>query len=268
MLTAVGFGLVPAWRARRLDAAEAVAHTSHSRTTRRGAVSGPLVVGQIALSLVLVVAAGLFGRTFSTLAVARHRLRAGRAAGRVRRRGRLTPERRARLYGELQQAAAAVPGVQAAAVSMIGPLSGMGWNSAAEVSGRAAQARPRCDDLSQRGDAALVRDLRHAADSPGATSRAATTPARRSRSSTRPSRATSSGRGRRSGSASATRPARARSTEVEIVGVVENAAYRGAARGVSADDVPAGGADRRSAAVPEPDGADGARRRARASSRR
>jgi putative ABC transport system permease protein len=136
VLTAVGFGLVPALRARRLDAAEAVAHTSHSRTTRRGAVSGPLVVGQVALSLVLVVAAGLFGRTFSTLASRDIGLRPDGLQVAFISAGRLSPERRVRLYGELQQAAAAVPGVQAAAVSIIGPLSGMGWNTGAEIPGR------------------------------------------------------------------------------------------------------------------------------------
>jgi predicted permease len=135
VLTAVGFGLVPALRARRLDAAEAVAHTSHSRTTRRGAVSGPLVVGQIALSLVLVVAAGLFGRTFSTLASRDIGFQPEGLHGAFVEARQMTPERRARLYGELQEAAARVPGVQAAAVSMIGPLSGMGWNTGVEAAG-------------------------------------------------------------------------------------------------------------------------------------
>ena len=94
--TGVGFGLVPAWRARRVNAADIVAHATAGRVTRRGAVSGPLVVAQVALSLVLVVAAGLFGRTFTALArprprlpaggpaagLARHRTHAGRAARR------------------------------------------------------------------------------------------------------------------------------------------------------------------------------------------
>ena len=142
VLTAVGFGLVPAWRARRLDAAEAVAHTSHSRTTRRGAVSGPLVVAQIALSLVLVVAAGLFTRTFSTLASRDIGFRPDGLQVAFVGAGRLSPERRTGLYAQLQQAAIAVPGVQAAAVSMIGPLSGMGWNSAVEVSGEPRQSGP------------------------------------------------------------------------------------------------------------------------------
>ena len=137
VLTAVGFGLVPALRTRRLDAAEAVAHGSHNRTTRRGAVSGPLVVGQIALSLVLVVAAGLFGRTFSTLASRDIGFQPDGLHGAFIEGRRLSPERRARIYGELQEAAARVPGVQAAAVSMIGPLSGMGWNTGVQVAGEA-----------------------------------------------------------------------------------------------------------------------------------
>ena len=75
--------------------------------------------------------------------------------------GRLSPERRARLYGELQQAAATVPGVQAAAVSMIGPLSGMGWNTAAEVAGEARKPGRDAMTFMNAVTPALVRDLRH-----------------------------------------------------------------------------------------------------------
>ena len=39
-----------------------------------------------------------------------------------------------------------MPGVQAAAVSMIGPLSGMGWNSAAEVPGEPRRPGRERDD--------------------------------------------------------------------------------------------------------------------------
>jgi predicted permease len=137
LVTAVAFGLVPAWRARRLDAAEAVGHMSHGRVTRRGSVSGPLVAGQIALSLVLVVAAGLFARTFATLA--------GRDIGfepddlhvAFIEAGRVPAEQRVRLYAQLQDAARAVPGVRSAAAAMIEPLSGMGWNTGVEVPGEA-----------------------------------------------------------------------------------------------------------------------------------
>jgi predicted permease len=136
VLTAIGFGLAPAWRTRRIDAADAVGHASHGRVTRRGAVSGPLVVGQIALSLVLVVAAGLFGRTFATLATRDIGLDPDDLHVAFVDVGRVPLEQRPRVYEELQRAAAAVPGVRAAATSMIGPLSGMGWNTRAEIPGQ------------------------------------------------------------------------------------------------------------------------------------
>jgi predicted permease len=134
-LTAVAFGLVPAWRARRLDAAEAMGHSSHGRVTRRGVLSGPLVAGQIALSLVLVVAAGLFARTFATLASRDIGFEPDDLYVAFVEAGRVPPEQRVRLYTELQDAARAVPGVRAAAAAMIEPLSGMGWNTGVEVPG-------------------------------------------------------------------------------------------------------------------------------------
>jgi predicted permease len=96
----------------------------------------------MALSLVLVVAAGLFGRTFSTLATrdlgldpdGLHQVRVEI--------GKLPETERARSYGRLRDAASRVPGVRLAAVSMIAPLSGMGWNGPATVpGGRALSGR-------------------------------------------------------------------------------------------------------------------------------
>jgi predicted permease len=135
-LTSVVFGLAPAWRARRLDATDAVAHASASRVTRRGAVSGPLVVVQFALSLVLVVAAGLFGRTFSALATRDLGFEPDDLHVAAIEMGRVPADQRSRLYDELRQAALAVPGVRAAGASMIGPLSGAGWNTRVEVPGQ------------------------------------------------------------------------------------------------------------------------------------
>jgi predicted permease len=136
VLTAVGFGLVPAWRTRRVDAADAIGHASLGRVTRRGAVSGPLVVGQIALSLVLVVAAGLFGRSFASLATKDLGFEPGLLHVAAIEMGRVPTERRGALYEELRRAALAVPGVRAAGTSMIGPLSGAGWNTRAQVPGQ------------------------------------------------------------------------------------------------------------------------------------
>jgi predicted permease len=135
VFAALGFGLAPAWRARRIEAGDVMTQAAHGRVTRRGTVSGPLVVGQVALSLVLVVAAALLGRTFSTLATRDlgfdpSGLHTVQIAG-----GRLTPDSASELAGRLRDAAARVPGVQEAAVSTIEPMSGRGWNGPVTVPG-------------------------------------------------------------------------------------------------------------------------------------
>ena len=67
--TAILFGTVPALRAARVEPNEAIKEQGRGVAgERRVGLGSALVVGQVALSLVLVVAAGLFMRTFSALA--------------------------------------------------------------------------------------------------------------------------------------------------------------------------------------------------------
>jgi predicted permease len=73
VLTGILFGLVPAWRAARLDLNPILKGTSRGITgggSRAGRVpvAKILVVAQVALSLVLLVVAGLFLRSFKNLA--------------------------------------------------------------------------------------------------------------------------------------------------------------------------------------------------------
>jgi predicted permease len=68
LLTAILFGLIPALRATRMELAESMKeHGMATETLSRSLLSKFLIADQIALSLVLLVAASLFGRTLRNL---------------------------------------------------------------------------------------------------------------------------------------------------------------------------------------------------------
>ena len=63
LVTGLVFGALPAWRARRPNLVEAMRRDGPTATARRPGAQAALVVGQVALTVVLLVAAGLFGRS-------------------------------------------------------------------------------------------------------------------------------------------------------------------------------------------------------------
>jgi predicted permease len=67
ILTAVLFGVVPAWRLTRADSAQAIREGEGRLSHSRSRLGKGLVVVQVALSLVLLVAAGLFLQTLRRL---------------------------------------------------------------------------------------------------------------------------------------------------------------------------------------------------------
>jgi putative ABC transport system permease protein len=66
-LTGVAFGIGPALAATRVDIAGPMRSSSRRTGDRRFRLGGALVVGQVALSLILLIAAGLFARTLIAL---------------------------------------------------------------------------------------------------------------------------------------------------------------------------------------------------------
>ncbi len=68
VLTGLLFGAAPAWQARKVDVNTALKESaSKGGATARGPLRGALVVAEVALSLVLLVGAGLLIRTFTNL---------------------------------------------------------------------------------------------------------------------------------------------------------------------------------------------------------
>ena len=131
MVTALLFGLAPAFRASGVQPNDALKEQGRGISIdRRFGLGNLLVVAQVALSLVLIVAAGLFIRTFSTLA----RLDLGFEQDPVllvsvnaQRLGLETSERGA-FFERVRLAANGTPGVGSSSVSAITPVSGSMWN--------------------------------------------------------------------------------------------------------------------------------------------
>jgi putative ABC transport system permease protein len=139
LLAALVFGVAPAWRAARgapIDAMKERGRTPGA-SSHTPMASG-LVLAQVVLSLVLLIGAGLFLRSFNGLT----RVPLGFERGRVllavidARRADLAPAARLAAYERIHQRVLAVPGVQRAAVSITAPLGAM-WSRRIDVSGSA-----------------------------------------------------------------------------------------------------------------------------------
>jgi putative ABC transport system permease protein len=141
--TALLFGTAPALTATRVEPVEALKEQGRGAGGGRAGFAAMLVTAQVALSLVLVVAAGLFVRTFAALAnrdlgfdrtgVLVVRLSAQNSS--------VAPADRLGLFQRIRDAAAAVPGVERAALSNVTPVSGMSWQEDADIVGAPPQPK-------------------------------------------------------------------------------------------------------------------------------
>jgi predicted permease len=126
--TTLVFGLAPSLSASRTDLAEALKDGSHGTAgPRAGRLRSALIVGQVALSLMLLVAAGLLLRSFSNLL----RVDAGFdprnvLAAKISLSGAAYEEAgpQARFWTEAVRRAAALPGVESAGAVNMPPLGG------------------------------------------------------------------------------------------------------------------------------------------------
>jgi putative ABC transport system permease protein len=142
--TTLLFGVAPALRVAASEPMDAIKEHGRGLAARRGGLSGSLVVAQVALSLVLVVAAMLFVRTFTSLATLdlgfnRERVLVVKVAigsarpvnastSQIEQTGRLP------VYERVLQRVQGLPGVVEAGLSTITPVSGQGWNVHVDVS--------------------------------------------------------------------------------------------------------------------------------------
>ena len=156
VITGILFGLVPA-----ITAARTAAHDSLS-STNRGAGGGrsrssrwwpkSLVVGQVMLSLLLLVAAGLFLQTLRNLqhqdyGFERTSLLVAQFDAQL---AGYTPVQTADLHQRLLDRLSALPGVQSAALAGVPPISSANWRSNISIAGYAPAPKERMNSVLNR----------------------------------------------------------------------------------------------------------------------
>jgi predicted permease len=137
MATAILFGLAPALRAYRASRNRTL--NSSRRTTGRSLAGRTLVAGQLAVSLVLLIGAGLFLETIGNLKAIDLGFSPQRLVTFEASFPRGTPAEHVRqTYEQIQERLESRPGVIAVSYSWPGIYEGGGWSSPVEVEGRRA----------------------------------------------------------------------------------------------------------------------------------
>ena len=144
--TGIGFGIIPAFQVSRADAGETLKGTTGGIDVRSARTRQLLVAGEVALSLVLLVGAGLLGRTLLNL----ERVEVGFVAERALAMEISlpdtrypSPEARIAFQRRTVDALGAIPGVRSAAATSTLPLSGNDMGIGFRIEGRAVRDEDR-----------------------------------------------------------------------------------------------------------------------------
>ena len=143
------FGTVPAFRATGIHPAGAMKDAGRNLAGRSQRASGALIVTQVALCVVLIFAAGLFVRTFAALAMRDTGFESERLLVVTvdARRSSQPLTSRMRLFGQIVDAARALPGVEGAALSALTPVSSDEWETTLDLP-RGADTEVRVNQVS------------------------------------------------------------------------------------------------------------------------
>ncbi len=138
LITGIVFGMVPAWITSHADPAEALRGVNRSTRDRSALPQKGLIVFQAALSLVMLVSAGLLTKTLRNLEHQNFGLQTtNRYVVHIDPAGAgYTPERLPALYQRLEQQFAAQPGVQSVGLALYSTLEGNNWGESVYVEGR------------------------------------------------------------------------------------------------------------------------------------
>jgi putative ABC transport system permease protein len=152
MLTGIMCGLAPALRASKPNLHDALKESGRSTTggVRRARLRGALVVTEIALSLVLLVGAGLLIKSFQRLSDVKPGFDADPVLSAAVSRPEVAEgeeQKQAEFFRQALERTAQQPGVESVAVVLPLPFSGSDINSSFEVEGRPPAAPGETDNL-------------------------------------------------------------------------------------------------------------------------
>jgi putative ABC transport system permease protein len=137
-LTGIIFGIAPAWITSHADPVEALRGANRSVGGRRSWAQKSLVIGQAAMSLVLLSAAALLGRSLRNL---EHQNFGFETEGRYiawinPMLGNYKPEQLEPMFRQIDDRLMQIPGVRMVAPALYAPMTGDSWNNGIRVQGR------------------------------------------------------------------------------------------------------------------------------------
>ncbi len=145
LATGLLFGIAPAWITSHSEPAEALRGSNRSTRDGSSVLQRSLVVVQAALSLVLLVGAGLLTRSLNKLENQSFGLQTeNRMVVHISpNNAGYKPEQLQSIYDQIEQSLGALPGVERVGVASYSPLDGDNWGEGVFIQGRPAPGAER-----------------------------------------------------------------------------------------------------------------------------
>src|SRR5215475_1717779 len=138
MLTGIMFGIAPAWMTSHADPAEALRGAGRSVGASRSWPQKSLVIAQIAISVVLLSAAALLGKSLRNLEFQNFGFETkDRYIAWINPMlGNYKPEQMEPMFRQIDERLLQIPGMRMVAPALYAPMTGDSWNDAIRIEGR------------------------------------------------------------------------------------------------------------------------------------